>query len=101
MKGTEERTDTLNLSIWMQNEAMSFDEFKSVKHRVRLNKNRERISIYYFVFPEESCLIWDRKCKPFNYKEYGVSEIRICIKSVLVEKGLMVEEMDVCSFCRD
>lgn len=51
---------------------MSDDEYKSVEHKVMLNKYRERISVGYFVFPEENTLIVGSKGKyrPFTYKHF-------------------------------
>ncbi|KAL9274161.1 Gibberellin 2-beta-dioxygenase 8-like protein [Drosera capensis] len=62
--------DSLIVNLGDMMQAMSNDEFKSVKHRVRLNRNHERISICYFVFPEESCLIRSSKYKPFSYNDF-------------------------------
>lgn len=49
---------------------MSNGEYKSVKHRVKLNKHEERISICYFVFPSENQLIQSSKYKPFTYSDF-------------------------------
>lgn len=61
-------TLVLNLGDMMQ--AMSNGEYTSVKHRVKLNKHEERISICYFVFPSENQLIQSSKYKPFTYSDF-------------------------------
>ncbi|CAN1354589.1 Gibberellin 2-beta-dioxygenase 8 [Linum perenne] len=51
--------------------AISDDEFKSVKHRVKIDKHEEdRISICYFVFPDKDKIIETSKYKPFTYKDF-------------------------------
>ncbi|KNA22461.1 hypothetical protein SOVF_033940 [Spinacia oleracea] len=61
-------TLVVNLGDMMQ--VLSDDEYKSVKHKVELNKNKERVSIGYFVFPEENTLINSSKYKPFSYNQF-------------------------------
>lgn len=61
-------TLVVNLGDMMQ--ALSDDEYKSAKHKVELNKNKERVSICYFVFPEENTLINSSNYKPFTYNEF-------------------------------
>ncbi|KAK9998345.1 hypothetical protein SO802_017948 [Lithocarpus litseifolius] len=58
----------VNLGDMMQ--AISNDNYKSVKHRVKLNKHKERISICYFVFPDEDSVIRSSKYKPFTYNDF-------------------------------
>ncbi|GAB2262231.1 hypothetical protein Droror1_Dr00003228 [Drosera rotundifolia] len=64
--------DSLIVNLGDMMQAISNDEFKSVKHRVRLNRNHEssRVSICYFVFPEDSCLIRSSMYKPFSYADF-------------------------------
>ncbi|KAL8140915.1 hypothetical protein V2J09_006936 [Rumex salicifolius] len=67
---TVPNTLVVNLGDMLQ--AMSDDEYKSVEHKVNLNEHRERISIGYFVFPEERMLVTSNKGKyrPFTCKEF-------------------------------
>ncbi|XP_017982597.1 PREDICTED: gibberellin 2-beta-dioxygenase 8 [Theobroma cacao] len=58
----------INLGDMMQ--AISNDKYVSVKHRVRVNKQVDRISINYFVFPELDCTIQSSNYKPFTYKDF-------------------------------
>ncbi|RDX57635.1 Gibberellin 2-beta-dioxygenase 8, partial [Mucuna pruriens] len=58
----------VNLGDMMQ--AISDDRYKSVTHRVSINKHKERISICYFVFPGEDFVIESSKYKPFTYNEF-------------------------------
>ncbi|KAL9275430.1 Gibberellin 2-beta-dioxygenase 8-like protein [Drosera capensis] len=62
--------DSLIVNLGGMMQAMSDDEFMSVKHRVRLNRNHERVSICCFVFPEESCVIRSSTYKPFSYADF-------------------------------
>ncbi|XP_022731496.1 gibberellin 2-beta-dioxygenase 8-like [Durio zibethinus] len=61
-------TFIVNLGDMMQ--VISNDEYKSVKHRVRVCKQEDRISINYFVFPDFDSVIESSKYKPFTYKEF-------------------------------
>ncbi|GAB4824541.1 hypothetical protein Ancab_007417 [Ancistrocladus abbreviatus] len=61
-------TLVVNLGDMMQ--AVSNDEYKSVRHRVKLNTRKERMSICYFVFPEENSLIQSSNYRPFTYKDF-------------------------------
>ncbi|XVF69022.1 hypothetical protein PTKIN_Ptkin11bG0047700 [Pterospermum kingtungense] len=58
----------INLGDMMQ--AISNDEYVSVKHRVRVNKQEDRISINYFVFPDLDCTIRSSRYEPFTYKDF-------------------------------
>lgn len=49
---------------------MSDDEYKSVKHRVKVNKSKERISICYFVFPTDDGIIQSSRYRPFTYADF-------------------------------
>lgn len=49
---------------------MSDDKCKSVKHRVKANKYKERISVGYFVFPAIDAVIQSSKYKPFTYADF-------------------------------
>lgn len=58
------------LTIFCFDQAISNDKYVSVKHRVRVNKQVDRISINYFVFPELDCTIQSSNYKPFTYKDF-------------------------------
>lgn len=75
----------VNLGDMMQ--ALSDDEYKSVKHKVKLNKQRERVSICYFVFPEENTLIESSKYKPFTYNDFR-AQVQHDVKTVGWKIGL-------------
>lgn len=64
--------NTLIVNLGDMLQAMSDDEYKSVEHKVTLNKRQERISIGYFVFPEENTLVTGSKAKytPFTCKDF-------------------------------
>jgi len=66
---------------------MSDDKYKSVTHRVKLNSERERISICYFVFPDEDLQIQSSKYRPFSYKEFR-AKVQEDIKTVGHKVGL-------------
>ncbi|XWS28675.1 hypothetical protein CRYUN_Cryun25bG0091500 [Craigia yunnanensis] len=62
--------NTLVVHIGDMMQAISDDEYISVKHRVRVNKEEERFSICYFVFPAEDSVIHSSKYKPFTYTDF-------------------------------
>ncbi|KAL2317483.1 hypothetical protein Fmac_031359 [Flemingia macrophylla] len=61
-------TLVVNLGDMMQ--AISDDKYKSVTHRVKLNNKKQRISICYFVFPDEDLEIESSKYRTFTYSEF-------------------------------
>ncbi|URE48373.1 2OG-Fe(II) oxygenase superfamily [Musa troglodytarum] len=66
--------DTLivNLGDIMQ-ASISFsddDQYKSVEHRVRVNRSKERISLCYFGFPMEDGVISSSRYREFTYREF-------------------------------
>ncbi|RXI04182.1 hypothetical protein DVH24_038456 [Malus domestica] len=69
----------VNLGDMMQ--AISDDKYKSVKHRVKVNRSKERVSICYFVFPGEGSVIRSSNYKPFTYRDFQ-NEVQQDIKSV-------------------
>ncbi|KAK7305413.1 hypothetical protein VNO77_43319 [Canavalia gladiata] len=75
----------VNLGDMMQ--AISDDRYKSVTHRVKINKHRERISICYFVFPGEEVVIESSKYKPFTYNEFR-AQVQQDIKAIGYKVGL-------------
>ncbi|KAL4284384.1 hypothetical protein GQ457_16G009620 [Hibiscus cannabinus] len=62
--------NTLIVHIGDMMQAISDDGYTSVRHRVRVKKQEERLSICYFVFPAEDSVIHSSKYKPFTYKEF-------------------------------
>ncbi|KAJ3676355.1 hypothetical protein LUZ60_003767 [Juncus effusus] len=64
----ESGTLIVNLGDMMH--AISDDKYKNVEHRVLANAFNERVSIGYFVFPEEECMINSSSYRPFSYKEF-------------------------------
>ncbi|CAL5426881.1 unnamed protein product [Camellia sinensis] len=62
--------NTLVVNLGDMTQAMSDDEYKSVKHRVKANKYDDRISIGYFVFPAQNGVIQSSKYKPFTYSDF-------------------------------
>lgn len=75
----------VNLGDMMQ--AISTDEYKSVKHRVKSSKEEERFSICYFIFPGEGSLIQNSKYKPFTYTDYQ-AQVQLDIKTIGSKVGL-------------
>ncbi|XP_068311387.1 gibberellin 2-beta-dioxygenase 8-like [Pyrus communis] len=75
----------VNLGDMMQ--AISNDKYKSVKHRVKVNRSKERISICHFVFPGEGSVIRSSNYKPFTYRDFQ-NEVQQDIKSVGYKVGL-------------
>ncbi|XP_058226449.1 gibberellin 2-beta-dioxygenase 8-like [Rhododendron vialii] len=75
-KGDDEWIDvepipnTLVLILGDLIQAMSDDKYKSVKHRVKANKYKERLSVGYFVFSAIDAVIQSSKYKPFTYADF-------------------------------
>ncbi|XP_050368227.1 gibberellin 2-beta-dioxygenase 6-like [Argentina anserina] len=78
-------TLVVNLGDMMQ--AISDDKYKSVKHRVKVNEYRERISICYFVFPDEGSVIQSSIYKPFTYSDFQ-GRVQQDIKTIGYKVGL-------------
>ncbi|KAF2285628.1 hypothetical protein GH714_006044 [Hevea brasiliensis] len=79
--------DTLILNLGDMLQAISNDEYKSVKHRVKPNKYGERYSICYFVFPAEGSVIQSSKYKPFTYSDFQ-AQVQQDIKTIGFKVGL-------------
>ncbi|KAK7300931.1 hypothetical protein RJT34_11784 [Clitoria ternatea] len=75
----------INLGDIMQ--AISDDKYKSVAHKVKLNNHKERISICYFVFPEEDTKIESSKYRSFTYNEFR-TQVQQDIKTIGHKVGL-------------
>ncbi|KAK9734682.1 hypothetical protein RND81_04G156700 [Saponaria officinalis] len=69
----------VNLGDMMQ--VISDDKYKSVKHKVEVNKQRERFSICYFVFPQENTLIHSSNYKPFTYNDFR-AQVQLDLQTV-------------------
>lgn len=78
-------TLVVNLGDMMQ--AISDDEYTSVKHRVKVNEYSERISICYFVFPGQGSVIRSSKYKPFTYSDFQ-GQVQQDLKTVGYKVGL-------------
>ncbi|KAL4333383.1 hypothetical protein GQ457_07G042330 [Hibiscus cannabinus] len=50
--------------------AISDDRYTSVKHRVRVKQQEERLSICYFVFPAKGSVVRSSTYKPFTYSDF-------------------------------
>ncbi|KAI3444165.1 hypothetical protein Pfo_000830 [Paulownia fortunei] len=79
--------DTLIVNLGDMMQAMSNDSYVSVTHRVKVNRQKERISIGYFVFPAEDAVIESSKYKPFTYGDFQ-AEKELDLKTVGIKIGL-------------
>lgn len=79
--------NTLIVNLGDMAQAMSDDKYLSVKHRVKLNREKERISIGYFVFPVEDAVIECSKYKPFTYADFR-TEVQNDLKTLGTKIGL-------------
>ncbi|KAI9195159.1 hypothetical protein LWI28_012300 [Acer negundo] len=75
----------VNLGDMMQ--AISNDEYASVKHRVKANKHEERFSICYFMFPAEDGVVGSSNYKPFTYKDFQ-AQVQHDVKTLGFKVGL-------------
>ncbi|VFQ71817.1 unnamed protein product [Cuscuta campestris] len=62
--------NTLIVIVGDMMQAISDDKYVSAKHRVKVKGERERISMGYFVFPEEEAVIESSRYTPFTYAEF-------------------------------
>ncbi|KAH6817519.1 hypothetical protein C2S51_001122 [Perilla frutescens var. frutescens] len=79
--------DSLIVNLGDMMQAMSNDEYVSVRHRVKVKKEKERISMGYFVFPAEDAVIESSKYKPFTYTDFQ-EEKELDLKTVGMKIGL-------------
>ncbi|MCD7464088.1 hypothetical protein HAX54_052065 [Datura stramonium] len=79
--------NTLIVNIGDMLQAMSDDRYMSVKHRVKVNKHKERISIGYFVFPAEGTIIQSTKYNPFSYADFR-AQVQYDLKTLGLKTGL-------------
>ncbi|KAI4357562.1 hypothetical protein L6164_001502 [Bauhinia variegata] len=75
----------VNVGDMMQ--ALSDDRFKSVTHRVKVNKERDRVSICYFVFPTGDVPIHSSSYKPFTYSDFR-AQVDEDVKTIGFKVGL-------------
>ncbi|KAK7276007.1 hypothetical protein RIF29_17137 [Crotalaria pallida] len=68
--GVKPISNTLIVNIGDLTQAMSDDRYKSAVHRVKVNKQKERVSMGYFVFTGDGVEIKSSKYKPFTYDEF-------------------------------
>lgn len=80
-------SNTLIVNLGDMMQAISSDRYKSVSHRVKVEKDIERISICYFVFPGEDVVIESNKYKPFTYNEFR-AQVQQDIKTLGNKVGL-------------
>lgn len=79
--------DTLVFNLGDMMQAISDDKYKSVKHRVKVNKEKERFSICYFVFPAEGSVIQSSKYRPFTYSDFQ-AQVQQDVKTLGFKVGL-------------
>lgn len=53
---------------------MSDDTYVSAKHRVKVHKKKERVSIGYFVFPDGDAVVESSTYKPFTYTDFQAAK---------------------------
>ncbi|XP_027941510.1 gibberellin 2-beta-dioxygenase 6 [Vigna unguiculata] len=80
-------SNTLIVNLGDMMQAISDDKYKSVTHRVKLNNEGERISLCYFVFPDEELEIKSSNYRPFTYKQFR-TQVQQDIKTVGNKVGL-------------
>ncbi|KAK7385537.1 hypothetical protein VNO78_31260 [Psophocarpus tetragonolobus] len=80
-------SNTLIVNLGDMMQAISDDKYKSVTHRVKLNNHKERISVCYFVFPEEDHEIKSSKYRPFTYSEFR-AQVQQDTKTIGYKVGL-------------
>ncbi|XP_022730688.1 gibberellin 2-beta-dioxygenase 8-like [Durio zibethinus] len=85
--------NTLIVHIGDMMQAISDDEYISVKHRVRVKKQEERFSICYFVFPAEGSVIHSSKYKPFTYTDFQ-EQVQKDTKTLGYKVGLQRFKLD-------
>ncbi|KAI9091601.1 hypothetical protein K1719_028044 [Acacia pycnantha] len=79
--------DTLIINIGDMMQAISDERYKSAMHRVKMNKEKERMSVGYFVFPDDELVIESSKYKPFTYSGFR-AQVEDDIKTIGHKVGL-------------
>ncbi|GAB2288027.1 hypothetical protein Dimus_022372 [Dionaea muscipula] len=85
--------DSLIVNLGDMMQAISDDEYKSVRHGVQLNERGERISVCYFVFPKETSLIQSCKYKPFTYNDFR-AQVQLDLATLGCKVGLERFKLD-------
>ncbi|XP_071741789.1 gibberellin 2-beta-dioxygenase 8-like [Rutidosis leptorrhynchoides] len=80
-------SNTLIVHLGDMMQAISDDKYKSVKHRVKVNSEKERISLGYFVFPDNECVIRSSSYKPFTYPDFR-AQVQQDVKTLGHKVGL-------------
>lgn len=83
----------VNLGDMMQ--AISDDNYIAAKHRVKVHKQKDRISIGYFVFPFDDFVIQSSKYKPFTYPDFRAQvqhDLKIIGHKIGLPKFRVVED---------
>ncbi|KAL8041040.1 hypothetical protein ABFX02_10G139700 [Erythranthe guttata] len=79
--------DSLIVNLGDMMQAMSDDIYTSVTHRVKVHVEKERISIGYFVFPDEDAVIESSNYEPFSYADFQAKK-EIDLKTIGIKIGL-------------
>ncbi|XP_028753013.1 gibberellin 2-beta-dioxygenase 8-like [Neltuma alba] len=79
--------NTLTVNIGDMMQAISDERYKSALHRVKINEEKERMSICYFVFPHDEVVIQSSQYKPFTYSDFR-AQVEDDIKTIGHKVGL-------------
>lgn len=79
--------NTLVVHLGDMMQAISDDKYKSVKHRVRVHRDKERISIGYFVFPGDDYVFRSSNYRPFTYSDFR-TQVQHDVKTFGAKVGL-------------
>ncbi|KAJ0902172.1 putative gibberellin 2-beta-dioxygenase [Helianthus annuus] len=86
--------NTLIVHLGDMMQAISNDKYKSVKHRVLVNREKERFSMGYFVFPADDCVIRSPNYKPFTYPDFR-AQVQQDVKTLGLKVGLSRFKLNV------
>ncbi|KAF8018807.1 hypothetical protein BT93_H3643 [Corymbia citriodora subsp. variegata] len=85
--------DALIVNVGDMLQAMSDDEYISVKHRVKVRKPQDRTSVCYFVFPGQDSVIRSLKYRPFTYSDFQ-AQVQQDVKTLGFKVGLRRFKID-------
>ncbi|XP_030537403.1 gibberellin 2-beta-dioxygenase 6 [Rhodamnia argentea] len=85
--------DTLIVNVGDMLQVMSDDKYISVKHRVKVKKPEDRISLCYFVFPGQDSVIRSVKYRPFTYADFQ-AQVQRDVKTLGFKVGLPRFKLD-------